>query len=1196
MNLPPFLRPLLLTLALAASAFGQAMQDGVTLWLYDIRNPIPAEQQPITSMPLLNPPGQTPNLYFVYSAPDLSNIDFTGPWTSPYASGSPDLVSYLYGHIWGRIKFPSAGTYEFRLTSRDGSKFYVNNALVIDNDVPGLNSATASLSTLAGSIPFKVNFWHNTGGARVLLEWKPPGAPAFVPVPATSFETEQGQTLVTSPGPKAFYYANGSGGIPGGPGDGQPLAGVHPSFTLGNFRPAGFEPAVGGLDFLPDGRLVVCTWDAKGEVFLLGNLNGPGPVTVSRFATGLGEPLGVRVVNGIIYVAQKREVTKLLDTDGDGIADEYIAVAHGWPASFNYHEFTFNLCYKDNYFWVTTSTPLKSGDTTYLTGTQPGYPVWDGPGSLIRISEAARSWEIVANGLRTPNGMGVGIDGELFGGDNQGDWLSACPINHLRPGQYYGVPQNTTQPVTPTLPNGTPLERNPPALWLPYNRLSNSNTELLSIPTGTYAGQMLMSELTDGGLNRIFMEKIAGQYQGVAFAFTQGLEVGQNRQAWGPDGSLYVGGLGSGGDWNWQGTRFGLQRLTPNGNVTFEMKTVQSRADGFEIELTQPVPAAILANPANYTLQQWYYAATIAYGGSPQGVTSLTVSEALIAADRKRVFIRVPNLLSGRVTYIRLRNFVNDNGVSPWATEAWYTLNNKSPDAGPSFTPVEPPPPPPPPVGVTTIYEAEDAAYSPSTLWTNANTNGEFVSRAGFTGTGYLDYQNATGDYIQWTVTTPHAGIHTIGFRYALGNNNSPRALAVAVNGVTVIASLPFTTTGAGEAGWSNYQTISTTVFLNKGTNTIRTTAISNSGPNMDHLAVTTPIPPPANAIVLYDGTAASVNNWVRDADASPANWQNANGYLQVRHTPAPDDIVTVQKYKDFQLHAEFLAPAGGSGLLAANSGIKLQRRYELQVLNTAAGVPVADLTNTDAGSIYAFRKPDSNASTGPNTWQGYDAYFTAARWSGATKLTNARVTVYWNGVLVHDDIELPDATGASPAEAPGPDGILLQDHPTNASGEVQFRNIWVIPASTFAEQFTNWTASFGLTGANAQPDACPARDGLVNLWKYAAGANPTVAANAPAGSSFVPAMQVVPDQTGNRYLQFTFRRRIDYAERGLYFVVETSPNMTPGSWTPQSASEVGAPIGTGDGLTEMVALRVNAPLPPGTGQMFARVRVEILQ
>ena len=1157
------IRTLFIAVILTARVFGQAMQDGVTLWLYDIRDANPAAQQPITSMPSLNPPGQTPNLYAVFSGPDLANIDFTGPFTSPYAAGSPptpDLSEYLYGRIWGNIKFPEVGTYEFRLTSQDGSKFFINNALVVDNDRPGLNAATASLSTLAGSVPFNLTYWHNTGTARVLLEWKPPGASNFVPIPATALETQQGQTFVTSPGLKAYYYPGATGGTAGGPGDAQPLSGVHPSFTLENFRPSTFRPAVGGLDFLPDGRLVVATWDSTGSVYLVGNLNGPGAVTITRFATGLGEPLGVKVLNGSIYVSQKREITKLTDTNSDGIADEYEAIAHSWPASFNYHEFTFNLAYKDGYFWVTTSTPLKTGDTTYLTGSQPGYPVPNGPGSLIRISEAARSWEIVSNGLRTPNGLGIGLDGELFGGDNQGDWLPACPLNHYRPGQYYGIPQNSTQPTIPTLPNGTPLETRQPALWLPYNRLSNSPTQPLTIPTGTYAGQMLLGELTDGGFNRVFMEKINNQYQGCVFAFSQGLESGMNRQVWGPDGSLYVGGLGSGGDWNWQGTTYGLQRLKPNGNVTFEIKTVKSRANGFEIELTRPVPASVLRNVTNYTLQQWYYTPTIAYGGNPVGTTNLSATSAVISADRKKVFLTIPGLTESRVTYFRLRNFTDDNGVSPWATEAWYTLNNKSTLPGPSFVPVDPPVDPPPgpaPIGLTTILEAEDAVYSPATLWSNAVPS--FNARPGFTGTGYLDYQNASGDYIEWTVTTPHAGLHPVSFRYALGNASAARPLAVAVNGVTVVPSLSFPNTGAGDPGWSNYQSITVSLLLNKGTNTIRTTAIGSSGPNVDHLAIVTPAAPPANATVLYDGTAASAAKWVREADAALSNWHGPNGVLTVAQTPSPNNIVTVQKYKDFQLHAEFNVPSGGTGPTAGNSGVKLQRRYELQVLDTPVSTPASALDSLSLGSIYSFRKPDSNAGLGPDVWQSFDASFTAARWSGSTKLSNARLTVRHNGILIHDNIEVPNSTGSSPAETSGLDGIVLQQHATSAPTQVRYRNIWVVPASTFSELFVNWTAGFGLAGNDSLATANPARDGLPNLWKYAAGANPTVSSLAANGYSYVPAMILVPGANNTKFIQFTYRRRIDHAARGLYFVIETSPDLA--GWTQRPATEIGTPI-----------------------------------
>src|SRR5262245_60262056 len=101
---------------------------------------------------------------------------------------------------------------------------------------------------------------------------------------------------------------------------------------------------------------------------------------------------------------------------------------------------------------------------------------------------------------------------------------------------------------------------------------------------------MIFGDVTYGGLQRAFLEKINGQYQGAVFRMTQGLEMGVLRLSQGPDGALYVGGLGAGGNWGQEGKlTYGLQKLTPNGATAFEMKAMRAIADGFEIEYTQPV-------------------------------------------------------------------------------------------------------------------------------------------------------------------------------------------------------------------------------------------------------------------------------------------------------------------------------------------------------------------------------------------------------------------------------------------------------------------------------------------------------------------------------------------------------------------------------------------------------------------------------
>lgn len=1139
-----------------ASAQTPAMKPGVTVWLYDIGTPM-------RELPILVT-GQTPNV-----SADFAAVDFTGGWETTY--GAP-LEENYFGHAWGRLKIETGGTYEFRLTSDDGAKFFVGDeaALVIDNDQQGLNSRTATLNLLPGSFRYYVDFYQNANGSRLLLEWKPPGAAAFETVPQSALETEDGQTHVTSPGPKTYYYQDGEGGTAGGPGDGRPLTGVHPGFDLVNFRPASFRPAVGGMDFLPDGRLAVCTWDATGAVYLLDNLNGPGAVTVKRFAGGLGEPLGLRVIDGVIHVTQKQEVTKLLDHDGDDVADEYVAVAHGWPASFNYHEFSFNLVKKDGALWVATSVPLRTGSTAYLPGSEPAFPVPNGPGSLLKIDPEARTWEIMANGLRTPNGMGIGVDGELFGSDNQGDWLPSSRLNHLQPGKYYGHRMNPSDATDYTRP----------ALWLPHGEISNSPAEPTLIPSGIYSGQMLLAELTHGGVNRVFMEKIKGVYQGAVFQFTQGLESGMNRLAWGPDGSLYVGGLGAGGNWNWNNTTSGLQRLRPNGRITFEMKSVKARADGFIIEFTQPVPYSVASLKGNYSLQQFRQTPESTYGGPKYNLETLTAQRLDISQDRRKVFLSIPGLKTDRVLALRLRNFINDANVAPWATEAWYTINRLPDETGPDFVPMDAPPEPEQPVVPEwkTTYEAEDATRAGPARSTE---------HPGFTGTGYADFGNATGETVTWTITTTHAGTHRVAFRYGNGATAN-RPLALRVNENVIDPAIPFSPSG----GWPVWiETAGIEVQLTKGVNTIQLASTTATGPNVDHLIVTGPPPPPPGATVLFDGTASSaIANWRRDADGTGINWTITQGALGVVQSPAPNNISTIAGFQDYQLHLEWLSPAGGSGQLAGNSGVKLHQRYEIQILNSPADQTLA---NDSAGAIYLQKAPAINASLGAGSWQSYDIDFTAARWNGMTKVADARVTVRWNGILVHDNVALPDSTGGSPSEAPGLHSILLQAHATGAASPVKFRNIWVIPRNIAQEQWDAWLDETGLAEGDRTARGDPDGDGMENLWEYVSAADPLSPDRFhPNGQARTPAMTMVNDD-GESYLEFHFQRRIDSIARGLEFSIQTSTTLDPMSWTNRPASQISAAVPAGDGITEWVTLRIDAPFS-GPPALFARLRVEL--
>ena len=198
------------------------------------------------------------------------------------------------------------------------------------------------------------------------------------------------------------------------------------------------------------------------------------------------------------------------------------------------------------------------------------------------------------------------------------------------------------------------------------------------------------------------------------------------------------------------------------------------------------------------------------------------------------------------------------------------------------------------------------------------------------------------------------------------------------------------------------------------------------------------PATPPQNAIMLFNGS--DVNNWTT-RDGEPARWRVEDGVLHV--VPRTGDIMSTQRLTDFYLHLEFRCPdmphAKGQG--KGNSGVFLQGRYEIQVLDSyGIGIP----GKGDCGAIYNQFAPLVNACRPPMEWQTYDVIFRAPRFNTAGAMTEqVRLTVLQNGLVIHNNIQLPGVTGAAIDEAIGEPGpLLLQDH----GDLVAYRNIWAVP------------------------------------------------------------------------------------------------------------------------------------------------------
>lgn len=473
--------------------------------------------------------------------------------------------------------------------------------------------------------------------------------------------------------------------------------------------PEGTLLEVGGLTVLPNGDLGVST--RRGDIFMVENPGSLKPY-FRKFASGLHEVLGLAYKDGALYCAQRGELTKLVDTNNDGKADVYETV-YSWPISGHYHEYSFGpKIAADGSFFVTANVAF--GDEEWWRGeSRVPYRGW-----MMHIFEDGRM-EPWATGMRSPCGVGI-IDGEVFYTDNQGDWMGSGGMWHVRKGAFTGHPAGLRWAGLPNSPvkltteqfyakidprkekdeNGRYIkpenvvneeyttlfemkknfpEIQLPVVWLPHGVLGISTSEPVSIPEGVFgpfAGQVLIGDQGQSKISRVFMEKVNGEYQGAAFDFRSGFRSGVLRMAWGKDGSLFVGetnrGWGSAGEAN-----EGLQRLTWNNTLPFEMRAVRAMPDGFEVEFTKPVDRKSAEDLASYSVESFIYKYHPVYGSPPVSNEKHKVTGVKVSADGLKARIIVNNMRRYYIHHITLDGVrAKDNSYSLVHPGAYYTLNN----------------------------------------------------------------------------------------------------------------------------------------------------------------------------------------------------------------------------------------------------------------------------------------------------------------------------------------------------------------------------------------------------------------------------------------------------------------------------------------------------------------------------------------
>ncbi|NBV33179.1 MAG: hypothetical protein EBR81_05130 [Proteobacteria bacterium] len=407
--------------------------------------------------------------------------------------------------------------------------------------------------------------------------------------------------------------------------------------------PKGIAPEIGGLGFTPSGKLVVLT--RRSGILTARPVADPAQMQWTRFSEqSLHNANGLFVISDReMLVSQMPELTRVLDNDGDGVADEYRT-----EASFNlsgaYHE--------------VTAGPVPDGADGFFialnTASFSGFTFEHTRGLYSEVSRRGRNFASVqhrgwvmhwdpktgltpwAKGFRSPNGIQRGPDGSLWVTDNQGDFRTTNPLYHVQKDRFYGHPSSL--------------------VWDPEYVKADPKRDPLKQP---------MEELDDGVM----------QGACVDFYSNNGLRNGSNRLAFSPEGTeLYVGQTMR----EWAGAMEGLQRIKFDGGRVFDVLSMHLTKDGFDLEFTQSVDRGVGEKPEDFDTETYWYDYSSSYGGPETAAKLVRPSSLSWSADRRKVHLVYQQMQPQRVMRVTLNGLTSEKQPLGHTMVA-YTLNRLAP-------------------------------------------------------------------------------------------------------------------------------------------------------------------------------------------------------------------------------------------------------------------------------------------------------------------------------------------------------------------------------------------------------------------------------------------------------------------------------------------------------------------------------------
>ena len=406
--------------------------------------------------------------------------------------------------------------------------------------------------------------------------------------------------------------------------------------TLPDDNPANAWIRPSGIDFFSNGRVVICS--LNGDVWVASGVDDTlDKLQWRRYASGLYEPLGLRVVNDLVYVLGRDQITRLHDHNGDGEADFYENFNSVAPASANYHGFAMDL------------DADSAGNFYYARAGQRMHPDLPMHGAVLRVSKNGSKLEPFAAGLRAANGLCVGPGDFITAADNQGNWTPSSRINVIRKGGFYGyMPHVTAAGGSPRTDYDAPL------CWIPVSVDNSGGSQVWSDPSrfGPLSGRMFHTSYGRATVMLTMVQKLGdGTYNGgvikMPFRFDSGVMRGRVNPK---DGQLYLCGLRG---WQTDGSRDGaLVRVRHTGKPLYMPTDFRVVPGGIELTFSQPLDAETAEDVGSYGIEQWNYLWGEQYGSPEfsvkdpkrQGRDEVEIHSAQLLPDGKTVRLSIPQI------------------------------------------------------------------------------------------------------------------------------------------------------------------------------------------------------------------------------------------------------------------------------------------------------------------------------------------------------------------------------------------------------------------------------------------------------------------------------------------------------------------------------------------------------------------------